>query len=170
MNNSLQQEFIEQSAYYFNENTPRILKCLDRLTHEQVWYSPNEHTNSIGNLILHLCGNITQYILSSLGGAPDERTRSLEFDKSQNLSKEDLVAMVTETATRASEVISGIATEELLRKREVQCYVMSGMAIIIHVVEHYSYHTGQIALLTKSMTDKDLGFYEGQDLEQNVDP
>lgn len=170
MNNSLQQEFIEQSAYYFNENTPRILKCLDRLTYEQIWNSPNDQTNSVGNLVLHLCGNITQYILSSLGGAPDNRTRSLEFDKSQDHPKEVLVAMLTDTASKASEIIIGISGEELLRKRDVQCYVMSGMAIIIHVVEHYSYHAGQIALLTKMMTDQDLKFYEGLDLEQNIDP
>ncbi len=71
----ISQEFKTQSVAYFEANTPRIEKCLAQLNETEVWLRPNGASNSVGNLLLHLCGNITQYILSSLGGQPDHRTR-----------------------------------------------------------------------------------------------
>jgi len=86
MENELTQEIIAQSIFRMQENPPRIKNCLERLSETEVWQKPNEASNSIGNLILHLCGNITQYIIASLGNTEDQRTRDLEFSTTGGLA------------------------------------------------------------------------------------
>lgn len=165
MNESnLKTELIEQAVFRLNENTPRIKKCLDQLTEEEVWKRPNESSNSVGNLILHLCGNITQYAISSLGGKPDKRQRDKEFDTTGGITKDELFEKLNSTVDQAVETIKKMNEEALLKTRNVQGFNYSGVANIIHVVEHYSYHTGQIAFWTKLLKDEDLGFYDGIDL------
>ncbi len=160
----LNQEFREQAIFRMEENTPRVARCLDLLAAEQVWQRPNASSNSIGNLILHLCGNIDQYIYASLGGHPDTRTREVEFSATEGWSKEELLEKLGTTVSRATGIISTISQAELERVRPVQGFDLSGVGIVIHVVEHYSYHTGQIAFWTKLLKDEDLGFYAGIDL------
>lgn len=164
MEESLIIEFIEQSLHRMHENTSRIAKCLDELSEQEVWHRPNEASNSVGNLILHLCGNIRQYAISSLGELPDTRTRDAEFQAEGGFNKEELLKLLTDTIKIAEVIIQTTDDESLLQKREVQCYNLSGVGIIIHVVEHYSYHTGQIVFWTKELRNKDLGFYAGKEL------
>ena len=160
------EEFIVQSISHMKENTPRIEKCLAQLSDEEVWKRPNQNSNSVGNLILHLCGNITQYILSSLGGVPDFRIRKEEFSAREGYTRDQLLDKIKTTVNAATEVIRNLDRKELLRPREVQGFDITGIGIIIHVVEHYSYHTGQIAFWTKLLKNKDLDFYEGVDLNK----
>lgn len=157
-------EFIFQSIHRIELNTPRITRCLNELSEEEVWYRPNGSSNSIGNLILHLCGNITQYIISSIGDEPDNRERDKEFAATGGFSKAELLSKLEYTISTAVEVIRNCNEESLLRVRSVQGFTYTGIGNIIHVTEHYSYHTGQIALLTKIMKNKDLGFYAGLNL------
>jgi uncharacterized damage-inducible protein DinB len=157
-------EFISQSVLRLNENTPRIEKCLNVLSEEEVWKRPNDSSNSIANLMLHLCGNMTQWIISSLSGKPDLRKRDLEFSARNTLPKDQLLGNLKTTVDEATQVISSLDEQGLLQLKSVQGFEYSGMGIIIHVVEHYSYHTGQIALLTKLMKNVDLEFYAGVDL------
>jgi len=156
--------FFQQSIYYLELNTPRIQKCLDQLSEQEVWQRPNDSSNSVGNLILHLCGNITQYILSGLGGKQDLRERDTEFESEGGVDKEELILMLSQVVSEASNVINSLSEEQLNEAYQVQGYDHTGISIIIHVVEHYSYHTGQIAFWTKLLKDQDLGFYAGQDL------
>jgi len=164
MTHSVSREFIEQSIHYIELNTPRIEKCLKSLTEEEVWHQPNESTNSIGTLILHLCGNITQYIISSIGGKADNRERDKEFATKGGFTKAELFQKLQDTIDTAVSVIKDCSENELLKVRTVQGFSLSGIGIIVHVTEHYSYHTGQIALITKLITNKDLGFYAGLNL------
>lgn len=157
-------EFLEQSIYYLEVNTPRIEKCLAELSEEEVWQRPNGLSNSVGNLLLHLCGNITQYIISSLGQMPDHRVRDAEFAAQGGFSKAELMQKLTETVSNACEVIRTLDQNDLLRSRSVQGFQLSAIGIIIHVTEHYSYHTGQIAFWTKQLKNKDLAFYARRDL------
>jgi len=157
-------EIISQSILRLKENNTRISKCLAELTEAEVWQRPNDSLNSVGNLILHLCGNITQYIVSSLGENVDRRARDEEFTARGGLLKEELLLKLENTVENAIEVISRLDDEELLNLRSVQGFEYSGIGNIIHVVEHYSYHTGQIAFWTKLLKDKDLEFYAGIDL------
>jgi uncharacterized damage-inducible protein DinB len=159
------EEFKEQSIFRLDENIPRITKCLNELTEEEIWYSPNKQSNSIGHLILHLCGNITQYIHSSLGGAEDNRKRNLEFTTTERLSRTALIEKITKVIEKAKTIVQRCTDVEFLRYRTVQGFNLSGMGIVIHVVEHLSYHTGQITYYTKELKNKDLEFYKGQDLD-----
>jgi uncharacterized damage-inducible protein DinB len=159
-------ELICQAIKQMNQSTERITSCLMKLDEEDVWVSPNEHLNSIGNLVLHLCGNITQYIISSIGGAADIRERDLEFSIHSGYTKAELAAKLQDTAGHAVTIIQHITCEELLRERIAQGMKYSGIGIIVHVTEHYSYHTGQIILLTKLLKNTDLGFYAGIDLNK----
>lgn len=145
----------------YDESLPRILKCLDRLTNEQIWWRPNESSNSIGNLVLHLCGNVNQWIYSGLGGFPDDRIRQAEFDTREFIDREDLKIALESTMEKARTVIERITVNEILRIRPVQTFEEKGLSIMIHVTEHFSYHTGQIAYITKMLSDKPLGFYDG---------
>jgi uncharacterized damage-inducible protein DinB len=164
MDESWMIEFIEQSLHRMHENTARIGKCLDQLTEKEVWLRPNLSSNSVGNLMLHLCGNIRQYAVSSLGNLPDTRTRDAEFQATEGFDKKQLLQLLTDTIKVAEVIIQTSDVENILQKRTVQCYNLSGMGIIIHVLEHYSYHTGQIAFWTKELRNKDLGFYAGKEL------
>ncbi|HEX5111849.1 MAG TPA: DinB family protein, partial [Saprospiraceae bacterium] len=147
------------------ESLPRIMECLDKITNEQIWWRPNETSNSIGNLVLHLCGNVRQWIGTGLGELPDHRKRQTEFDERRVIDKETLKSELSNTMLMAKDVISKVSEQALLQTRPVQTFEETGLTILIHVTEHFSYHTGQIAYITKMLTDKALGFYEGIPLE-----
>ena len=158
------QQFKEEALHYFGLNFPRIQNCLSHLSEEELWHSPNESTNSVGNLLLHLCGNITQYIISGIGGAADERQRDLEFSEKGHYNKEELAAKIKKVLEDSEAVIGEMTEAQLMQQYRLQGFELSGYSVVIHVVEHLSYHMGQIALLTKLMHNKDLGFYAGLDL------
>lgn len=164
MENNIRQELIAQAIFQMQENPPRIQNCLARLSEEEVWKKPNSSSNSIGNLILHLCGNITQYILASLGNTEDQRARDLEFSTTGGLTKKELFERIDQVVKDSVEVMKNCDEASLLKVRLVQGFEYSGIGIIIHVVEHLSYHTGQIAFWTKLLKDEDLGFYADLDL------
>lgn len=160
----LAEEFLVQSIYRMDESTRMIHICMEQLSDEEIWTRHNESSNSIGNQILHLCGNITQYAIAALGQETDFRERDKEFETRSGFSKSQLVRMLQDTVEKAKRAINGSTVENLMRKRNVQGFYFSGMGIIIHVVEHYSYHVGQIAQWTKMLKNRDLGFYDGIDL------
>ncbi|MGY3793072.1 DinB family protein [uncultured Aquimarina sp.] len=164
MDSEIIQDFKEQIIYRLDESVRMITISFDQLSEEDIWKRFNESSNSIGNLILHLCGNITQYAISSLGNLEDNRDRDAEFSITDGLSKSELLTKLTATITKAKKIINTCSTAEYQRKREVQGFNFSGIGIAIHVTEHLSYHTGQIAFWTKQLKNKDLGFYDGMDL------
>lgn len=164
---AIAQEFLQQSIIHLEVNTPRIEKCLAELTEYEVWQRPNGSSNSVGNLLLHLCGNITQYILSGLGQVHDHRVREAEFAATEGFTKAELFQKLTTTVQDACEVIRHLDDTDLLRVRTVQCFELSAIGIIVHVTEHYSYHTGQIAFWTKQLKNKPLDFYAGMNLNAN---
>ncbi len=157
-------EFVENAIYRMDESTRMVKKGLTHISEKELWSRPNESSNSIANLILHLCGNITQYAISSLGSKEDIRDRDTEFSIHSNLTKAELLKKLTDTVEKAKSMIRDVSTNDWLRKRDVQGYTFSGIGIVIHVIEHYSYHTGQIAFCAKQLKNKDLGFYNGVDL------
>ena len=157
-------EFIQQSVYRITENTNRIIKCLKEIEETEIWQHPNENSNSIGNIILHLCGNIRQYAISSLGETEDVRVRDKEFSTKEGFNKNELLAKLKDTVDEAIEIIENLDESELIKLYSVQGFNLSGIGIIIHVTEHYSYHTGQIAFWVKLLKNKDLGFYGNIDL------
>ena len=164
MTNTLAKEFIEQSIYRITENTQRIIKCLGEIEEIEIWKFPNDHSNSIGNLILHLCGNVRQYAISALGEIEDTRERDKEFLTRTGPAKSELLNELTHTISEAIYRMENIDENRLMKIYSVQGFNLSGIGIIIHVTEHYSYHTGQIAFWIKQIKNKDLGFYANIDL------
>ena len=160
----LYKEFLEQSAYRIGLNYPRIKTCIDMLSDTELWLRSNSSSNSIGNLVLHLCGNMTQYIVSALGNNEDNRDRDSEFSAKDGFTAAELLEKMKEVNDRCIKIISALDDKQLTADYEVQGYTMSGIAIVIHVTEHYSYHTGQIVFLTKSLKDTDTGFYKNKNL------
>mgnify|MGYP002624545424 CR=1 FL=1 len=163
-------EFVYHACYRLDESNRMVLKAFAELDEADIWKRPNAASNSIGNLILHLCGNIRQYAISALGDMPDKRRRDAEFAARDGLGKSELLDMLFATVNEAKSVIQKTGPEDWLRLRSVQGFSFSGIGIVLHVVEHYSYHTGQIAFWTKLLKDKDLGFYAGFDLNIKNEP
>ena len=161
---TFQKEFVAQAIYRMEESLRMVKICMQQLSEDSIWKKPNATTNSIGNLILHLCGNITQYGIASLRKEKDERNRNEEFAATDGYTKEELIEMLESTVNAAIKTYRNLNSDEFLRKRKVQGFEFSGIGNIVHVVEHFSYHTGQIALWTKLLNNQDLGFYEGIDL------
>lgn len=146
------------------ESYARIEKCVSLLTVDEIWRKPNKNSNSIGNLILHLNGNVTQYVCAGIGGKKDIRERDLEFSYQEEQSKEALLNMTRECLNKANAIIQEKKPDKLARKVEVQGFQETVMSIIIHVIEHYSYHVGQITYFTKLIKDVDTGYYAGLNL------
>lgn len=161
----LHDEIINNACLRMDESLRMLEISIRDLSDQELWIQPNEQTNSIANLILHLCGNIHQYVISGLGRAADMRVRQEEFDSRDIIEKRLLFKKILDTVNRAKQLISNSSAADLLAYFKIQAYELSGVGIIVHVVEHLSYHTGQIALMTKLLKNKDLGFYAGVDLD-----
>ena len=141
---------------------PRIERCLEKLSDRDVWWRANPQSNSIGNLLLHLNGNVRQWIVSGVGGATNERDRQREFDERGPIPASELLSRLKNTLAEADRVLAGITPAGLLEDRTIQGHDVTVMEAIYHVVEHFSMHTGQVILLTKMWTG-DLGFYDTSD-------
>jgi len=137
---------------------PRIVSCLEQLSPEQIWWRPNEASNSMGNLVLHLTGNVRQWIISGLGGAADVRQRDREFTERGPLSRRVLVSRLRKTVEEACGVLAKLSPKDLARVHIIQKYQVTGSEAAFHVAEHFSHHAGQIILLAKMVTGSDLKF------------
>jgi uncharacterized damage-inducible protein DinB len=139
---------------------PKIERCLERLKDEDVWWRRGEESNSIGNLVLHLCGNVRQWIVSGVGGAADTRTRQSEFDERSIIPSAELLASLRQTLKEVDAVLAALPPAAILERRTIQGTEQTVIDAVFHVVEHFSMHTGQIILLTKMLTASDLRFYD----------
>ncbi len=159
MENDLVRQFLSHSTAKLEQYTGRIATCLGKLTEEQVWARAGENENAIGNLVLHLCGNVRQWIVSGVGGQPDIRQRDREFDTRGGVPVQELEDRLRAVVREASAVILAVQPEHMSGRLVIQNYPVSVMEAIYHVVEHFSMHTGQIIFATKMLTGADLGFY-----------
>ncbi len=157
-------DFVENAIFRMEESLRMISKSTVHLSDEELWKKPNKASNSVGNIIIHLKGNITQYVLAGLGGQEDLRQRDLEFSVTHSYSTKELNQQLQKLLDEVKTVLHGLNDEKLIKTYTVQGFKLSGQGIVLHVVEHLSYHTGQIAFWTKILKNKDLGFYEGHDL------
>jgi uncharacterized damage-inducible protein DinB len=159
--NEIGQIFIASSRAYFAEDyLPKIERCLELLTDEQIWWRANPQSNSIGNLLLHLSGNVRQWIVCSLGGARDERDRDSEFAQRRIIPRDELLTRLKQTLREADATLAKFDPDKLLERRVIQGLDVSALEAIFHVVEHFSMHAGQIVLLTKQLTARDMHFYD----------
>lgn len=158
-------EFKSNSRYRIEESVRMLRKALDQLPEYRFWQRPNRASNAPGHLLLHLSGNMRQYVISGLGGAEDTRVRAREFEPESEPSPGVVWQLFFETVSQVIQTINQAGPEAYLTYKTVQGFRMSGMGMVLHAVEHLSYHTGQIAYAVKASENKDLGFYDGTDLD-----
>lgn len=143
-----------------DEYLPKIERCIEKLSNEQIWWRPNDQSNSIGNLILHLCGNARQWIVCGLGNEADKRERQSEFAERGPIPREELLKLLQDTIRDVDRVLAEFDVWQLLESYPIQGTESTALAAIFHVTEHFSMHTGQIILVTKILAKLDLVFYD----------
>ncbi len=146
-----------------DEYVPKIRKCTEILSEDQAWIVPGPFNNSVANLLMHLAGNVRQWILCGLGGEQDRRDRPFEFSGSRDQIDTPIAVLVDrleETVRQAAAIVDNVTADRWLQEMTFQeRYTESVVGAVIHVVEHFSGHAGQIYAITKQVTGKDLKFY-----------
>jgi len=156
---TLATEFLAHARHSLaRHHLPRIARCLTMLSEKEIWWRGNATSNSVGNLVLHLQGNVRQWIISGLGGSPDRRERDKEFAEHGPISRWKLLALLKRTVTEACRVLETLPPHDLSRMRQIQRFRVTGFKAVAHVTEHFAYHTGQIAYATKLLRRRDLKF------------
>jgi uncharacterized damage-inducible protein DinB len=161
MASDLAPRFIERSQYYLGTEYPaKIRAALRSIPADRLWWRPNERANSAGNLVLHLCGNLRQWVISGIGGAPDVRERDAEFAAIDGHTHDALLERLDTTCREAIEVIGRLDAESLAATRRIQGRETTVFSALYHVVEHFSGHTGQLVFLAKQLTPGAVQFYD----------
>ena len=159
---NIAQQFLDQSRrYLMADYLPKIESCLEVLSDEDVWWRANEESNSIGNLLLHLAGNVRQWITGGVGGLEMQRDRRQEFAERELISRAELLTQLRRTVTEADQVLANLDAARLDEWRQIQRRDVTILEAIFHVVEHFSMHTGQIIMITKMRGGRDLKFFTG---------
>lgn len=152
-------QFLTEARHSLEKHyLPRITRCLKLLSEEDLWWKSHSTSNSVGNLVLHLSGNVRQWIISGLGGAPDVRERDKEFRELGPIPRRVLAARLEKTVAEAGRVLGRLTARDLARERIIQGFRVTGFKAIFHVAEHFAYHAGQIILVTKLRRGEDMGF------------
>jgi uncharacterized damage-inducible protein DinB len=159
---AIRQEF---ELRVFQESYARIEKCLHTISHDQIWVAPNENLVPIGCLIKHLLGNAKQWVYSGVLGNSFDRDRNFEFVSEPNLGKADLLELMEDARTKITQAFESLTEDQLERNLVIQGFETTGISAIIHVIEHFSYHTGQISLLAKLFQNVDLEYYGNHNLD-----
>jgi hypothetical protein len=134
--------------------------CLGRLAPDQVWWRAGEAQNAMGNLVLHLCGNVRQRITVALSSElPDTRDRNREFDARSSATREELRQQLKATIAEAVAVMRKFPPDRLLEPSKVPNANCSVMEATFSVVEHFAQHTGQMIFATKQLTGQELDYY-----------
>ena len=137
---------------------PRIELCLGKLEEKDIWWRPHSSCNSIGNLVLHLNGNVRQWIVSGLGGQSFRRERDKEVSERRPLPRRQLTAKLKATVRAACRLIRKLRPGDLERQYTIQGLRVSGLQALLHVTEHFAFHAGQIIYITKLRLREDLAF------------
>jgi uncharacterized damage-inducible protein DinB len=153
--------FVERSRYYLAYEYPtKIRLALENIDETTIWKRQNPESNSIGNLMLHLTGNIRQWIVSGIGGEPGDRDRASEFAATSGFTKKELLAGLLTGVAEADKVLAKLDDKDLAREVTIQGRDTNVLAAVYHVVEHFSMHTGQIIMLAKMYAPAPFRFYE----------
>ncbi|HUQ20615.1 MAG TPA: DinB family protein [Gemmatimonadaceae bacterium] len=153
--------FLERSRYYLcDEYLSKIRHCVSALPNDHVWHRANESSNSIGNLLLHLTGNVRQWIVGGIGAREVTRDRPSEFSARDGATGSELLQNLANALAECDEVLAAVKPGDLTRTVSIQGRDTTVLAAIYHVVEHFGMHTGQIVLLTKSASPRAIRFYD----------
>jgi uncharacterized damage-inducible protein DinB len=157
----LAQGFVTQSRYYLqNEYRTKLRVAVEALPADALWWRPNEQSNSVGNLLVHLAGNVRQWIVSGVGGAPSTRDRAAEFAARSGSGAAELLANLEQVLDETDAVLAKITPADLATTRTIQGRDITVLEAIYHVVEHFSLHLGQVVFIAKSRAPGSVKFYE----------
>jgi len=161
---SIAASFLERSRYYLCREYPtKIRAAVETMPPERLWWRPDDRSNSVGNLLLHLSGNVRQWLISGVGGHPDVRKRNLEFAARGGASAAGMLDGLDATLREADGVLRVLLPSELLERRSIQGRDTTVMEAVYHVVEHFSGHTGQIIWIAKMSNPGAVRFYDDGD-------
>ena len=153
--------FLSRSRYWLTKEYPiKLRHCVNALPPEAVWARPNDGSNSIGNLLVHLAGNVTEWILGGVGGQTISRYRAGEFAQKTGRDASKLLDDLEAVLRKADSVLAELTAKDLERSIVIQGRETTVLGAIYHVVEHFAMHTGQIVLLTKIYAPGKIRFYE----------
>ena len=144
------EQFIAQSREFLSADyLPKIERCLEALSDEDVWWREGEGSNSIGNLLLHLDGSTRAWIVGVAGGSPGPRDRQQEFDERRHIPRAELISRLRRTLAEADEVLARLDLGTLPERRQARGEEVTVSWAVYHAVEHFAMHTGQIIMLAK---------------------
>ena len=153
--------FVDRSrAYLTDEYRIKIRRAVESLPPGTLWARPNEESNSVGNLVLHLAGNVRQWIVSGVGGARDVRDRAGEFAAREGMGAHELLERLDETLDEADAILARVRPEQLAEPRTIQGRDVTVLDAIYQVVQHFALHLGQIILVAKAQVPGAVKFYE----------
>jgi hypothetical protein len=147
---SVGEAFVAQARRRLAASRDRINHCVEQLTDAQVWWRPQESMNSIANILLHLCGNLRQWIVSGIGGAADVRNRPKEFSERQPISRQELLRRLDEVIGAADQVLAGLTDAKLLAPRRIQGFDETVLSAAFDTLAHLNGHTQEIVFITRS--------------------
>jgi uncharacterized damage-inducible protein DinB len=159
---TLAREFLDHARTKLTEYMAQIARCTQLLSPDEMWQRDNEHTNSVGNLVLHLTGNVRQWIVAGLGAEPLVRSRPAEFAERGPLPTDEIVAALAQAVARAEDILARLEPSAVEARYTIQGYEVSGLIAVFHVVEHFAGHTGQIVHITKALKNVDLSLYDAE--------
>lgn len=169
----LRDTFLTESARYLRDvYLPRLARALAILPAGDLWWRPHPESLSVGTILLHLEGNVRQWILAALGGAPDERDRAAEFaaDGSGQEGLEPLLARLRATVLEAARTIEDLDRGALRARHSIQGFDVTGTEVVYHVVEHFSWHVGQVVWIAKARAGRGHGLAFFDDAQVNARP
>lgn len=153
--------FLERARYFLStEYRTQLRLAVEALPRDGLWWRPNDRSNSVGNLLLHLNGNVRQWILTGIGGQPDVRHRAAEFEARTGQPASALLADLDRTLDEVDAILAHLTDGNLLEPRTIQGRDVTVLAALFHVVEHFSQHLGQIILIAKLLAPGAINFYD----------
>ena len=157
----LAREFIARSRFYLSEEyRTKIRRAVEAIPAEAIWRRANDQSNSVGNLLVHLAGNVRQWIVSGVGGAADVRERRSEFAAREGAGAKELLARLDEALAEADGVIARLTPDVLVQRRTIQGRDVTVMAAVYSAVQHFSTHLGQIVMVAKEVSPGAIRFYD----------
>jgi len=157
--------FCQSVTVHLGTVAARLVSCIDTIGHDRLWADFAPNLASPGNLVLHLVGNLSQYVLKTLGGREYHRERSKEFAGKPSFDRQALKSLLLQTVDECRAIIDTLGEEELCRSYVVQGQERTGYEILVLAIEHFGYHTGQFAWFTKYLFGSEIDFFRGRNLD-----
>lgn len=158
---TIEDRFLAQSRFYLaTEYRAKVRAAVEALPPDALWWRANDQSNSVGNLLLHLSGNVREWIVGGVGGAANARDRAAEFAARSGRNARELLGALDRTLDEVDAVLARLSPADLGVRRVIQGRELTVLEAVYHVVEHFSMHLGQIILIAKLHAPGAVQFYE----------